>query len=130
MGKLMLNDILYSGNGYPTATLLWTGDMYGNNSQATIPNLSDWLIVGYSVNEDEDLYISIGTASRGGSNYVQYQSSNIQLIAHRFDVNGNTITATQADEGVAFDGGTTYNGSASCHVRKVYGFLKKPAVST
>lgn len=112
-----------------TATLLWTGDMYGNNSQATIPNLSDWLIVGYSVDENEDFYISIGTAGRGGSNYVQYQGSNIQLIAHRFDVNGNTISATQTDQGISFSGGTTYNGSASCHVRKVYGLLKKPTIS-
>lgn len=130
MGKLMLNDIPYSGNGYPTATLLWTGDMHGNNSQATIPNLSDWLIVGYSVDENEDFYVSIGTAGRGGSNYVQYQGSQVQFIAHRFDVSGNTITATQENQGISFSGGTTYNDSASCHVRKVYGLLKKPAVST
>ena len=64
------------------ATLLWSGNHSGSGS-ITVPGLSDWLIVAYSSYES-DLYMLIGSPSRGGTLYGVYDSASITTTAYRF----------------------------------------------
>ena len=132
MGKLMLNDIPYSGgdgggSGAPVGELLWSGDLIGGNT-ITVDGLSDWLIVGYCnyTGADALVYMSIGSPSRGGSLYGQYDGIGITQFAHRFKIIGDTITVSSENRGIYFENTTTYQNGANNHVYAVWGLIRKP----
>ena len=108
------------------AELLWEGDWNGSSS-LTVPGLSEWLLVAYS-NYADDTYLFIGNPDRGGSNYGVWGASTISDIAYRFSFNKttDTLSVNQNDRGLYFTGGTTYEGSTNCSVKRIYGLIKKP----
>lgn len=128
MGKIMFNGESYTGgtgdggHAYSTAVLLWEGDW--STGSLTVNGISDWLIVGYETSDGLSGYISIGTLRRGCGGYGKYQGNDPIMFAHRFRVNDDTLTIDSDNRGMYFDGGTTYGGTATCHIRKIYGFFK------
>lgn len=113
----------------PTATLLWEGDFVGSGT-IVVPNLSDWLLVGYCnyTGVDKFVYMSIGSPSRGGSLYGQYQANTMTTFAHRigFNESTNTLTIDGNNRGLYFNNSTTYLNDSSCHIYSIYGLVKKP----
>lgn len=106
----------------PTAVLLWEGDW--STGSLTVNGISNWLLVGFETSDGLSGYISIGTFRRGCGGYGRYQGNDSIMFSHRFAVNGDTLTIDNDNRGMYFDGGTTYGGNASCHIRKIYGFFK------
>lgn len=114
--------------GTSGAELLWEGDFSGTGS-IVVPNLSDWLVVAYCnyTGADQLLYLSIGSPSRGGGLYGEWNSGNLQQLGHRFGYNEstNTITVNENDRGIYFNGSTTAASGASNHIYAIYGLVKK-----
>ena len=116
-----LNAGLIDGMG---AKLLWSGNFTGSGS-ITVDGLSDWLIVAYSSYES-DLYMLVGSPSRGGTLYGVYDSASITTTAYRFGQNGDTISVNSNDRGIYMESTTTYSGGTNNHIRHIYGLIKKP----
>ena len=116
-----LNAGLIDGMG---AKLLWSGNFTGSGS-ITVNGLSDWLVVAYSSYES-DLYMLVGSPSRGGTLYGVYDSASITTTAYRFSQNGDTISVNSNDRGIYMEGTTTYSGGTNNHIRHIYGLIKKP----
>lgn len=130
MGRIIKNGIDYAGAiSFPTAELLWSGDFIGVGT-ITVNGLSDWLLVGYCNYPGDDVfvYMSIGSPSRGGSMYGQYDGTGITQFAHRFKVIGDTITVSNENRGIYFENTTTYQSGANNHVYAIYGLVKKPII--
>lgn len=123
-----VGDSLYapSGGGIPEATLLWQGDHTGAGT-INVPHLSEYALVAYAYDSDIYVYWSVGTPRRGGSLYGVYMNQTVGQFAHRFSQNGDILTISNEDRGLYMSGSTTYQNGASCHVRAVFGLIKKPA---
>lgn len=106
------------------AKLLWSGNFTGSGS-ITVNGLSDWLVVAYSSYES-DLYMLVGSPSRGGTLYGVYDSASITTTAYRFSQNGDTISVNSNDRGIYMESTTTYSGGTNNHIRHIYGLIKKP----
>lgn len=123
-----VGDSLYApsgGGGVPEATLLWQGDFIGAGT-INVPHLSEYALVAYAYDSDIYVYWSVGTPRRGGSLYGVYMNQTVGQFAHRFSQNGDILTVSNEDRGLYMSGSTTYQNGASCHVRAVFGLIKKP----
>lgn len=110
--------------GTPKMKLLWSGDFTGSGS-ITVQGISEWALVCY-VNYDNETYLLIGNPTRGGMLYGAYDTSSIATCAYRFGISGDTLTVDKSDRGIYFENTTTYSNGANCHIKKIYGIVKKP----
>ena len=121
----MYKPILGSG-GDSNAVLLWEGD-YSTGS-INVPGLSDYCLVGYCNDPNSDVYMAIGTPTRGGSSYGSYQSNTTAYWSYRLALSGDTLSCDDYNRGIYWLGNTTYTNptNANTHIYKIYGLIKKP----
>lgn len=113
----------------PKATLLWSGNFSGEGT-IVVPGLHEWLLVAY-INYDDETYVLLGNPLRGGSLYGIYQSVNMAQAAYRFDRDldwetNDKLYINDYNRGIYFNGGTTYQQSNGCPIKKIYGLIKRP----
>lgn len=106
--------------------LLWEGDKIGSGS-ITISGLSDWFLIAIA-NYASDDYLLVGSPLRGGMLYGIYDSTGNATMGYRFDgsLDSDTITISSQNRGIYVGTATTYSSGTDCHIRRVYGLMKKP----
>ena len=116
------------GGGFET---LWTGDWNGSQP-LHVEGLSDWAIIGIGNYSDqagltEPDMIAIGTPALGGVVYLQPSQNSYAIMCYRFTYSeaNETLTVSTTSRGINFSNNTTYGGAGNCHIRQIYGIVKK-----